>query len=94
MFTHVVSFKLKDDKKDMYEQTKHMILTLGDLPQVKSIEVGRNVIESARSFDFALIARFDSRQDYDIYDKHEMHTPIKQFVGGIIDSAASVDFES
>ena len=51
------------------------------------------MIDSLRSFDFVIIVQFDSRQDYDIYDKHEMHMPVKEFVFGIIDDAAAVDYE-
>ena len=93
MFKHVVSFRLKTDKKDMLPKAKQMILTLADLPQVKSIEVGENVVESARSFDFVIIVKFDSRHDYDLYDRHEMHSPIKEFIFGIIDDAVAVDYE-
>ncbi len=93
MFKHVVSFRLKNDKKNMLPKAKQMILALADMPQVKSIEVGENVIDSARSFDFVIIAQFDSKQDYDIYDKHEMHIPVKEFVFGIIDDAVAVDYE-
>ena len=38
MFKHVVSFRLKSDKKDMLPKAKQMILSLADMPQVKSIE--------------------------------------------------------
>lgn len=93
MFKHVVSFRLKPDKKDMLPKAKQMILALADIPQVKSIEVGENVIDSARSFDFVIIVQLESRQDYDIYDKHEMHIPVKEFVFGIIDDAVAVDYE-
>lgn len=92
MFRHVVCFKIKEDKKDMIEEARDRILKLSAIPEVKNIEVGIDEIKSGRSYDFAIIVDFDSKRDYDVYDQHEMHLPVKDFVFGIISDAAAVDY--
>lgn len=92
MFRHVVNFKVKNDKKDMIPEAKKRILELTAIPQVKNIEVGIDEIKSKRSFDFSIIVDFGTREDYNIYDKHDLHLPVKKFVFGIIEDAAAVDY--
>lgn len=92
MFRHVVCFKIKEDKKDMIEQAKEKILELSAIKEVKNIEVGMDEINNERSYDFVIIVDFDSKQDYDVYDKHELHTPVKDFVSGMVSEAAAVDY--
>lgn len=92
MFRHVVNFKVKSDKKDLISEAKKRILELIAIPQVKNIEVGIDEIKSKRSFDFAIIVDFENREDYNIYDKHELHLPVKKFVFDIIEDAAAVDY--
>lgn len=92
MFRHVVNFKVKDDKKGLIPEAKKRILALKAIPQVKNIEVGIDEIKSKRSFDFSIIVDFENREDYNIYDKHELHLPVKEFVFPMLEDAAAVDY--
>jgi len=42
----------------------------GKVPQLRSLEVGINIIHSARSFDIALVTEFDSLEDLSAYQSH------------------------
>ncbi len=92
MFKHVVSFKLKEDKKDMIEAAKQQIEALAAIPELKSIEVGVDEFNGKSSFDFVMIAEFESLEDYKVYENHELHNPVKDFIGGIVSDAAAVDY--
>ena len=92
MFRHVVNFKVIDDKKDLIPEAKRRILELKAIPQVKNIEVGIDEIKSKRSFDFVIIVDFETREDYDIYDNHKLHIPLKEFIFPLLKDVASVDY--
>ena len=92
MFKHVVSFKLKEDKKDMIDAAKQQLEALAAIPELKSIEVGVDVFKNTRSFDFVMIAEFESLDDYKTYDSHELHIPVRDFIHDIIADAVAVDY--
>jgi hypothetical protein len=92
MFRHVVSFRLKDDKKDIIDEVKKRLLALDAIPQVKSVQVGIDDLKSARSFDFVLIMDFENLDTYKEYDQHELHQPVREFVHDIVSDSVSVDY--
>ncbi|WP_032122558.1 Dabb family protein [Clostridium amazonitimonense] len=74
MFTHIVLFKLKDPTKENMERAKEILSSMdGKIPELKYLEVGVDIIRSDRSYDIALITRFDSREDMDRYQVSEYH---------------------
>ncbi|MBU5592598.1 Dabb family protein [Clostridium sp. MSJ-4] len=74
MFTHIVLFKLKDSRKENMERAKEILSSMdGKIPELKYLEVGVDIIRSDRSYDIALITRFDSREDMDRYQVSEYH---------------------
>ncbi|MFQ5736833.1 MAG: Dabb family protein [Thermodesulfobacteriota bacterium] len=95
MITHVVLFKLKDNTKKNIERTRRMLLALKDrIPVLRSFEVGVDIIRSERSYDLALIARFDTPEDLDAYRVHPDHVNVVDFIAQVKESATVVDFES
>ncbi len=92
MYRHIVCFGLKQCEKNKAEEAKQKLLSLAAMPEVKNIEVGLDDKKSERSYEIALIADFDSKEDYEIYDKHELHQPVREFMHGIMEKAVSVDF--
>ncbi len=93
MFRHIVFFKVRQEERHKIAEAVENLTSLEAVPVVRSVEVGLNELESGRSYDIALIVDTDSRDDYDIYDKHELHQPVRQFMRSIIESSATVDFE-
>jgi len=64
MITHVVLFKLKDRSVQSVEKAKDVLLGLkSKIPFLRYIEVGTDVLHSERSYDIALITKFDSIED-------------------------------
>ncbi|UJF35948.1 Dabb family protein [Paenibacillus hexagrammi] len=96
MLTHVVLFKLKDRSPEAIEATKQVLVNMeGKIPVLKAIEVGTDVLHLNRSFDIALITRFDSTEDLKIYDTHPVHEEVKAHMKQVLDgTSVCVDFES
>ncbi len=63
------------------------------MPGIRSFQLRRDVVGSARSHDVVLIADFDDRAALDAYDVHPEHQRVAAFVRSLVGSAASVDFE-
>jgi hypothetical protein len=64
MFTHIVLFKVKEPTKENLEFIENTLLSMnGNVKELKKLEVGIDVIRSDRSYDVAIITRFDSKED-------------------------------
>lgn len=93
MFRHIVFFRVKSEEKHKIQEAAEKLRSLTAVPVVRNVEVGLDELKSARSYDIALIVDCDSREDYEIYDKHELHQPVRMFMRSIVESSAAVDFE-
>ncbi|MCX9013697.1 MAG: Dabb family protein [Candidatus Methanoperedens sp.] len=95
MITHIVLFKLKDASPGNIEKTRNVLQGLdGKVPQLRRLEVGVDVIRSVRSYDIALVAKFDSLKDLDAYQKHPVHVKVAEYINSVKESAFAVDYES
>ena len=94
MFTHIVFFKLAEPTVENVDKAKNILLAMeGNIPQLKYIEVGADVLHSERSYDIALITRFDSKEDYLAYDVNEFHVEkVKKVIGSYIEASKTIDF--
>ena len=94
MLTHVVLFKLKERTEENIAEVVSRLAGLAEsVPMVRSLEVGADVVKSARAYDVALIVKFDDLDGMEAYQVHPAHVPVSQYVRGVIESAVSVDFE-
>ncbi|WP_160691563.1 Dabb family protein [Clostridium sp. C2-6-12] len=94
MFTHIVFFKAKEPTKENLEFLEKTFLTMnGNIKELKQLEVGIDVIRSDRSYDIAIITRFDSKEDYLAYDIDEFHVEkVKKVIGPYIELSKTIDF--
>jgi diamine N-acetyltransferase len=95
MFTHVVLFKLKNRSPEAIEETAGIMRSMeGQIPPLRGIEVGVDVVKSPRSYDLALITRFDSLADMRAYQAHPYHqNVVLKHVNEVTESVVAVDFE-
>lgn len=95
MITHIVFFKLKDNSSEQVEVTAQVLRDMeGQIEQLKYIEVGVDIIHSARSYDIALITKFDSMADLDAYQVHPVHKQVIEHMNNVRESSVAVDYES
>jgi hypothetical protein len=88
-------FKLKDRDAAKIEEARHVLEKLREgIPTLRSLEIGADVIRSGRSYDLALITRFDDRAGYQVYREHPVHLPVLDYLREASETSAVVDFES
>jgi len=94
MVTHIVFFKLMDRSAENIEKARKVLASLaGKVPQLRHLEVGADVLRTDRSFDLALVARFDSLADLQAYQAHPVHQEVVKYMTGVRESALAVDYE-
>lgn len=95
MLTHIVFFKLKDGSSEAVERTVQVLRNMeGQIEVLKSIEVGVDVLHSERSYDIALITKFDTLEDLDVYQVHPVHKKVIEHMSQVRESSVCVDFIS
>ena len=95
MLTHVVFFKLVDYSPERAAEMRDHILALRDqIPQLRHLEAGVDLVRSDRSWDVALLARFDGRADLDAYSVHPAHLALVEWIVPRRERSCVVDYEA
>lgn len=96
MVTHIVFFKLAEQTKENIEAVRDKLLSMqGKIDLLRHLEAGVDVIRSERSYDVALITKFDSLEDLQAYQVHPYHAgEVVPFMKVVCSSVVAVDFES
>ncbi len=95
MITHIVFFKLKDRSRGSFEKARDVLLGMkGRIPQLRHLEVGLDVLHSQRSYDIALVTKFDSMEELEAYQKHPVHIEVAKYMTSVRKYAVAVDYES
>ena len=94
MIKHIVMYKLKNPSIENCKAMVDKFMSMeGKIDILKSVQAGFDILKRERSFDVCLECVFDSRQDMELYQSHPVHIPVKEFVGGLVEKAHSVDYE-
>ena len=93
MIKHIVCFKLKNSSDA--PKAKDILLSMdGKVPQLRSVEVGVDVLHSERSYDVILQVTVDSMQALEEYQKDDYHcSVVKPFMHAARQSSVAVDYE-
>ncbi len=92
MIKHVVCQKFVN-KEDALTAAEMLRGLMGQVPSLKSMEAGVDVLGSERSFDLALIALFEDMEGLHAYDAHPAHQKVREFIKPRRSATVSVDFE-
>jgi hypothetical protein len=66
----------------------------GNIPQLRHLEVGIDVLHSDRSYDLALVTKFDSLEELKNYQAHPFHVEVLKYMTSVRESSITVDYES
>jgi hypothetical protein len=95
MITHIVLFKLLHATPEKVEKARQVLAGMaGKIPELRHLEVGVDLIHSERSYDLALLVRFDSLDDLRAYQAHPVHVEVLKYMQEVRQSAIVVDYES
>ncbi|PWT92746.1 MAG: stress responsive protein [Blastocatellia bacterium] len=96
MLTHIVVWKYRADV-EQFAREEHVNLLRSlqsQIPEIRSLSVGFDILHLARSYDTGLVAFFDDRAGLDTYTIHPEHVKVAEFGRSISEHVASVDFIS
>ena len=94
MLNHIVLMKFKPGitDTDIIDIEK----SLDDLPnrivEIHSYEFGRDIVQSERSYDFALVSLFANQESLQRYQTHPDHLVVVEKLKKVCDSILTVDF--
>ncbi|MCQ6560799.1 Dabb family protein [Paenibacillus mendelii] len=95
MITHIVMFKLKDNSAENVAQTVQILRNMeGKIDELISIEVGTDILHSERSYDIALVTKFESMDALSAYQVHPVHQKVIEHMTQVREASVSVDYES
>ncbi len=95
MITHIVFFKLADRSSSNVDKARDVLMSMdGKIPQLRHLEVGIDILHTQRSYDLALVTKFDSMEDMDAYQTHPVHVDVASYMASVRESAVAVDYES
>lgn len=94
MIKHIVCYKLKDSSKSAAEKARQVLLSMeGRVPQIRSINVGVDLIRSERSYDLVLEVVLDDLDALEAYQEDPYHKgTVKPFMHNVRESSVSVDY--
>lgn len=96
MLQHYVLLKYKKDTSDEHivEFCQKMLALRATISSIQHLEIGRDILHDARSWDVILIMRFASTEALRGYQQHPEHLKVMAFNQPAVADVASVDFES
>ena len=96
MITHIVFFKLAEATAANIATTKEKLESMeGKIQELRHLEVGVDVIRSERSYDIALVTKFDSLEDLQTYQVHPYHAgEVVPHMKSVCSSIVAVDYAS
>lgn len=95
MIKHIVCFKFKNSTPELCEKAKEILLSMqGNVPMLRSIEVGIDVLHSERSYDAILQVTVDDMEALEAYQNDPYHcSVVKTFIHSVRESSIAVDYE-
>ena len=94
MIRHIVLFKIKDEfKSEIPQLVKNFYGMKSRIEGMVDLEAGADFLGSERSYDLALITKFDTREAFDAYQNHPVHLPVKKRMHEVRVSSVACDYE-
>ena len=93
MIKHIVCFKLREGESvdKAIEVLKSME---GKVPSALKIEVGKDFLHSARSYDIILQVTIESREMLNVYQNDDYHcSVVKKHMHAVVESSVAVDYD-
>ena len=98
MLKHIVLWRFLEHAEGRTKQENIEIIRAGLLalpaviPEIRSMEIGLDVLHSGMSYDMALIAEFDDMEAMQAYKNHPEHLKVAAIVAKTKSDRATIDF--
>jgi hypothetical protein len=94
MLQHYVFLRYREGTSDEHITSfcERMLALRGTIGEIRHLEIGRDELRDARSWDVVLIMAFDSVDALRAYQRHAEHQALMAFNDPFVADVASVDF--
>ncbi len=94
MIKHIVCFKLKDNSEEECKKALEILKSMeGNVPLLRSIEVGADFLHSPRSYDIILQVTLDDEKALEAYQKDEYHcSVVKKHMHNVAETSVAIDY--
>jgi hypothetical protein len=94
MLQHYVLLKYRDGTPEQHVTAfcERMRVLPGTVGEIQCLEIGRDEVRDARSWDLVLIMEFTSIEALRAYQHHPQHLSVMAFNDPFVAHVASVDF--
>ena len=99
MIEHVVMWKFAPEaegrtkEQNMDWVKEHLLALPAIIPQIRKMEIGKDIGHTDMSYDMVLIMHFDSMDDMHTYKVHPDHQAVSAYVKKVRIARATVDRE-
>jgi hypothetical protein len=96
MLQHYVFIKYRagTDEAHIASFSQRMLALRPLIAEIEHLEIGRDILHDARSWDLVLVMRFASVEALRRYQQHPEHLKVMEFNQPRVDAVGSVDFFS
>ena len=94
MLRHYVFVKYREDTSEEHVSAfrERMLALRGAMGGIQHLEIGRDELHDARSWDLVLIMEFASVEALRAYQRHPQHLAVMAFNEPFVANVASIDF--
>jgi hypothetical protein len=94
MLQHYILIKYQKTAGDEHiaEFCRRMLALRASIPGLEHLEIGRDILHDARSWDLILIMRFASVEKLRSYQQHPEHQKVMAFNQPFVADVASLDY--
>ena len=92
MLKHIVFTKFENPEESVPVAISLLEKLPEQIPQIHSLETGKDVKHSDRSYDMALIVTVDDLDALAVYDQHPAHQKVRAYIKAHRTASATVDF--
>jgi hypothetical protein len=94
VITHIILVKLKNSNEGSINSMKNKLLGMkGKIESLKDLSVGADFVHAEISYDIAMIAQFNSKEDLNAYITHPAHIEVGKYIEDVQAKVVAVDFE-
>ena len=94
MIVNNVLLKLKSRDKNKVKEAQAVLLSMkGKIDVLLDIQVEENIRPGQPPYDLLLITKYASLEDLNAYLAHPAHLEVAQYIGGVLDTQASLCYE-
>jgi len=94
MLTNVLTIKLKDKSPENIEAAQNLLLSMvGNIEYLADLSIKTDIRRGAKSYDFMMIAKYNSMEDFNAYVSHPLHVEVGTKINEMAEHIATVFYE-